>query len=399
MKIRIIIALTVMSIMVNAIFLCECMGAELGLYAKYACLMDGDSGRVIYSKEGEVAVPIASTTKILTCIIALENGNIKDVVKVSKYASTMPDVQLGIRENEEYYLKDLLYSLMLESHNDSAVAIAEHISGSVEEFASLMNEKATQIGCVDAYFITPNGLDKEDENGCHRASAIDVAKIMRYCITKSPKAKEFIELTKTPSYTFSEVNKKRHFSVSNKNAFLNMMDGVISGKTGFTNGAGYCYVTAVKKDNNIYIAVVLACGWPPHKTYKWSDTKKLIKYGITNYREIYLPDMELDKNVFGPVWVKGAKTNRIDEKIYAQIEIVSDANNDKVLAENDEKIEVKYEIKESVTAPVKKGTIIGNIKYYIGGKLVNVDMIVIGKNYEKKDFKWCLTQVKNAMFF
>ncbi|MBQ8730720.1 MAG: D-alanyl-D-alanine carboxypeptidase [Lachnospiraceae bacterium] len=149
MKFTKIIALTVIvTIMVNAFFVSKCNAneKELQLYAKYACLMDANSGRVLYSKDGDVAVPIASTTKLLTCIIALENGNMEDIVTVSKNAAKMPDVQLNIVSGEQYKLKDLLYSLMLESHNDSAVAIAEHIAGSVEGFAKLMNEKALQIG-------------------------------------------------------------------------------------------------------------------------------------------------------------------------------------------------------------------------------------------------------------
>ena len=105
---------------------------------------------------------MASTTKIMTLIVTLENANLEDTVEVSSYAASMPDVQLNIREGEQYRLKDLTYSLMLESHNDSAVAIAEHVGGSVEKFASMMNKKAREIGCKDTYFITPNGLDATD---------------------------------------------------------------------------------------------------------------------------------------------------------------------------------------------------------------------------------------------
>ena len=129
------------------------------LYAQSAVLMDGSSGRVLFEKNGEEFMANASTTKILTCIIALENAELTDVVKVSSYAASMPDVQLHIKEGEEYYLGDLLYSLMLESHNDVAVAIAEHISGSQEEFSKFMNRKAKEIGCKNTCFLTPNGLD------------------------------------------------------------------------------------------------------------------------------------------------------------------------------------------------------------------------------------------------
>ncbi len=121
--------------------------------------MDADSGRVLYGKEEETVLPMASTTKIMTCILALENGSLTDEVEASSHAASQPQVHLGMNKGDRFCLEDLLYSLMLESHNDSAVAIAEHIGGSVEGFAELMNEKAGEIGCTDTHFITPNGLD------------------------------------------------------------------------------------------------------------------------------------------------------------------------------------------------------------------------------------------------
>lgn len=155
------------------------------LYSLSAVLMDGLSGRILYEKGGDTPRANASTTKVLTCILALENGAGDDYVMVSSKAAAQPDVQLGLEEGEQYYLEDLLYSLMLMSHNDTAVAIAEHIGGSVEGFAEMMNKKAEEIGCTDTYFITPNGLDAEDENGKHHTTARDLALIMRYAINLS----------------------------------------------------------------------------------------------------------------------------------------------------------------------------------------------------------------------
>ena len=126
------------------------------LYAQSAVLMDADSGRVLFEKNGQEQKAMASTTKIMTCILALEQGEIKEVVTVSENAVRQLRVHLGMQIKEKFYLEDLLYSLMLESHNDSAVAIAEHVGGSVKEFAKMMNEKAAEIGCQKTYFITPN---------------------------------------------------------------------------------------------------------------------------------------------------------------------------------------------------------------------------------------------------
>lgn len=178
------------TILVIAVFLinstvCAASGesSALGnLYALSAVLMDGDSGRVLYEKEGETPRANASTTKVLTCILALENGKGDDYVQVSSNAAAQPDVRLGIQKGEQYYLEDLLYSLMLQSHNDAAVAIAEHIGGSVEGFAAMMNQKAKEIGCTDTHFVTPNGLDAKDDGGSHHTTARDLALIMRYAI-------------------------------------------------------------------------------------------------------------------------------------------------------------------------------------------------------------------------
>lgn len=137
---------------------------SLGLYAKSAVLMDADSGRVLYGKEEEQFLANASTTKIMTCILAIESGRLDETVTVSQHAASMPKVHLGMTTKDTFLLKDLLYSLMLESHNDSAVAIAEHVGGSVEKFAEMMNEKAKEIGCEHTHFITPNGLDSKRRN-------------------------------------------------------------------------------------------------------------------------------------------------------------------------------------------------------------------------------------------
>ena len=236
--------------------------AESELYAQAAVLMDADSGRVLYSKNGDAKLPMASTTKIMTCIVALEMGNLDDVYEATSYAASMPKVHLGVQAGEQYRLKDLLYALMLESFNDSAVVIAEGLAGSVDAFAELMNQKAWDLGCMDTYFITPNGLDAADDNGIHSTTAQDLATIMSYCIQNE----EFLEITRTQSYSFTDVSGKRSFTCNNHNSFLSMMEGALSGKTGFTNNAGYCYVGSLRRDGKTYVVALLACGWPNNKS-------------------------------------------------------------------------------------------------------------------------------------
>ncbi len=294
------ILLFVISILISA---SECMFCSYAaenntnqpqsLYAQYAALVDGENNRLLYGKNSDKKVPMASTTKIMTCIIAIEYAPLDLKCVTSGYASSMPEVKLHASKDEIFNLKDLLYSLMLRSHNDTAVIIAENVASYylsergeslpdtsqelVKVFAGLMNQKAYDLGLCSTYYITPNGLDAEDSNGIHCTTAYELAVVMSYCI----KNDTFLKITQTHDYSFN--SDKKSYSVNNANTFLDMYPGIISGKTGFTAKAGYCYVCAYKDDDRTLIAVVLACGWPFNKSYKWNDCKKLLDYGRKSY--------------------------------------------------------------------------------------------------------------------
>lgn len=418
-------------------FLLHCFAAEeeekeinLNLYAQSAVLMDADSGRVLYGKNESQVMAMASTTKIMTCIVALENGNPDDYVEVSSYAAGMPKVKLFMQKGEYYKLGDLLHSLMLESHNDSAVAIAEHIGGSVEGFAGLMNQKARDLGCFDTYFITPNGLDAAvSETGkFHSTTAQDLAKIMSYCIETSAQKEAFLEITRTPSYSFSNYIKKedgsflpgsRFFSCNNHNAFLSMMDGALSGKTGFTNKAGYCYVGALRQQDKTFVVALLACGWPNNKTYKWSDTRKLMQYGLENFEYHRFDEKPVDEKKLSPIFVEQGQTERLGEKAYVPVEIAkasegkaetgkngaegsaADTGNNEagngalegLLLRKDEDFTVNCKVKEKLTAPVEAGTVVGKVQYCVGEEVYRTEMIVTKEAVEPIDFSWCLEKV------
>lgn len=333
-----------------------------GLYALSACLMDADSGRVLFEKEGEVHRANASTTKIMTLILTLERADLDETVTVSERAARQPDVQLNINTGEEYRLGDLCYSLMLESHNDSAVAIAEHVGGSVEAFARLMNEKAEELGCEQTHFITPNGLDEEDDTDFHGTSAIDLAKIMSYCILRSPKSEEFLEITRTASYSFTDLSGKRSFSCNNHNAFLNMMEGALSGKTGFTGDAGYCYVGALERDGRTFVVALLGCGWPNNKTYKWKDCKKLFSYGIENYAYRTL-EQPLGK------WEYALEGGAAESGDPYELPVVylSEENHEpiRLLVRSDESLVSEETLDFSTQAPVAQGQESGKVSYYL----------------------------------
>ncbi len=357
------------------------------LYARSAVLMDADSGRVLFGKEEDEIRPMASTTKIMTCILALENGEKNQIVTVSGHAAGQPKVRLGVKAQEQFYLKDLLYSLMLESHNDSAVVIAEGIAGSVEEFAGLMNQKAQELGCSHTYFITPNGLDGSDEKGTHSTTARDLAAIMRYCISQSPCKEEFLEITRTKSYQFTDVEGNRNFSCNNHNAFLDMMEGALTGKTGFTADAGYCYVGALTRDGRTFIVALLACGWPNNKGYKWTDTRKLMEYGIANYEyqnvweDVTLPDVQ----------VKGGieESNPYESIINMPLK-VKEKEEIPVLLGPDESVEVKVEVKKIMEAPIETGEEAGRLRYLLNGEEIASYAIVTEKSVDKRDLNWAV---------
>lgn len=377
------------------------------LYSLSACLMDGETGRVLYEKDGYTVRANASTTKILTCILALEYGNPDDLVEISKYAASMPDVQLNVNTGEKYRLGDLLYSLMLESHNDVAAAIAEHISGDVDSFGKLMNEKAQEIGCYDTHFITPNGLDKTEiidgQEKFHGTTAADLARIMSYCI----KNQEFLNITRTSTYTFSNKvigedgnisNGQRAFTVNNKNAFLTMMDGALSGKTGFTGKAGYCYVGALERDGKTLIVALLGCGWPNNKTYKWSDTKKLMNYGIENFTKKDLFQYGVELNNLRVINGKTNSENRenIVEDVVVETYIKEEAIEQ--LVRQGEEVSIDYRAKDCVEAPVYREQIIGSVDYYLDGELIKSYPVYVKETVEDTDFKWFLVNTLNKFF-
>lgn len=376
--------------------LCAEEGAEIEgqLYARSAVLMDADSGRVLFGKEEDVVRPMASTTKIMTCILALESQKGDQIVAASANAAAQPKVRLGVKEQEQFYLRDLLYALMLESYNDSAVMIAEGISGTVEEFAGLMNQKAKDLGCESTYFVTPNGLDGSDENGTHSTTARDLALIMRYCISQSPCKEEFLEITRTKSYQFTDVEGSRNFSCNNHNAFLDMMDGALSGKTGFTADAGYCYVGALKNGDRTFIVALLACGWPNNKGYKWADTRKLMEYGIANYEyrnvweDVKLPD----------IFVADGIEEGDPYKAQTEIPLCAKGKEELyVLLRQDESVEVKTEIDDSLQAPVKAGEEAGRIRYLLDGEEIASYAVVTERDMDKKDLEWAVRWILRMM--
>ena len=392
------------------------------LYATSAVLMDGESGRILYEKNGSQIMPMASTTKIMTCIVALEYGDLSDEVTVSAYAASQPKVHLGMSKGNVYKMEDLLYSLMLESHNDTAVAIAEHIGGqklnlpdaaertseeskqAVAAFAELMNGKASEIGCENTWYITPNGLDATQavllENGetaekIHSTTAAELALVMRYCAWLSPQRENFLNITRRRSYSFTDVSGKRSHSCTNHNSFLDMMEGALTGKTGFTNAAGYCYVGALEQDGRKYTVALLACGWPNNKNWKWADTRTLMEYGLENYEIRRLEDFVYDENRLQDIVVEEGQTGKLGEQasVNVKIERAREPDFPGMLLGSWEEIQVDCQMETKLQAPVTEGAPVGSITYSLQGKTFLTERILAAETVDKINFYWCLGKI------
>lgn len=371
-KEKIILILTIFSVLLLSWYLEMFLLKEenvfaqenLSMYASSYALMDGDTGRVLTGKEEAKAMANASTTKILTAIITLENRSLDEMVTVSSNAVSQPKVRYGLKEGQQYSLKELMYGLMLESYNDCAVAIAEHVAGSEEAFAKMLNEKAKEIGCKDTYFITPNGLDAENEEGFHHTTAEDLCKIMAYCVWESPQKDSFLEITQARAYG----------EFVNRNAFLDQMNGVLSGKTGFTAKAGYCYVAALEQNGERYTIALLACGWPNNKTYKWKDAKTLFGYGLDTYdkKEIIVEEVLEYIDIDG--YVSQPSFSTINQMVVLPVK--SDERKYNILLSAKEQLRKEVVLYENVEMPIEKGTRLGEYELYLDDiKIDTIPMI------------------------
>lgn len=366
---------TIVSIFIYIILcsvqICVVSADDLKLNAKAAVIMDAESGKILYGKSKDQKMPNASTTKILTCLYIIKHCDLDQMAVVSKNASTQPKVRLGVRERETYKVKDLLYGLMLESYNDCAVVLAEHAEGSVEKFEKKVNEMAKKMGASDTHFVTPNGLDGTDKDGRHETTAQNLAKIMAQCIQN----KKFLEITRTKQYTFMDGSRKRTFTCNNHNALLSTMQGAVSGKTGYTSKAGYCYVGAVKQKNMTMTFSVLASGWPPHKTYKWNDVRKLVQYATDHYEK---REIVADTSKIKEIYVKDGLKQKVLLK----------TGNPKVsfLVKKTDQIKVESVLPSYVDAPVKKGQKVGEIRYLVNGESQKNIPVYTKQNIKRKDY-------------
>lgn len=349
------------------------------LFAKAAILMDGQNQRVLFGKKETERLPMASTTKIMTCLYALEHGTLSDIVTFSSRAASTPKVHLGANKGDQYLLSELLYSLMLESHNDSAIAVAEHISGSVEQFCKDMTQEVRDFGCYDTCFETPNGLDSEN----HYTTCKDLAIITSHALQNE----QFRKIIKETSYTIHEINTDRATTLNNKDTFLTTYPDAIGVKTGFTGNAGYCFVGAVEKDDRLLISVVLNSGGYPNRSYKWKDTTKLMNYGTENYEK---ENVDLTEEKIKKITVENGQNNTCT---------VVWPKSDSLLINDQEEIRVETSCLKKITAPIAENQVIGTVTLYIDEKEYRTYPIRTGSSCKKATFGYYFEKMFSEYLF
>lgn len=318
-----------------------CFGAEVS--AKSAVVIDACSGTVIYEKNARQRLTMASTTKIMTALCALEEGNPDEVITVDDRAIGIEGSSMYLTKGEKLTLRELIYGLMLSSGNDAAIAIACAVSGGVDEFAVLMNKKAEEIGAVDTQFKNPNGLDEEG----HYTTAFDLALITAYAL----KNEDFKKIVSTYQTTVTGPEGKRY--LTNHNKLLKRMEGCIGVKTGFTKKSGRCLVSACEREGVTLVAVTL------NAPDDWNDHINMMSESF--------PKIKL-KNVFeqgekaGSIKIKNGTKKKLDAICRASVDIPCTEG-------------VKYvtvlKLPRFIKAPVKKGDTVATAKIYADGKLID----------------------------
>ncbi len=334
--------------------------------ARHAVILDRCSKKVIYGKKETEKCKMASTTKIMTAIIVIENCALDDIVTVSEKSAGTGGSTIHLSKNDKITVHDLLYGLMLKSGNDAAVALAEHAGSSIEGFANLMNKKANELGLKSTHFSTPHGLDNKD----HYTSAYDLAILADYAL----KNEIFSNIVKTKSYTITINGYPR--SLTNTNELLGNFEGIYGVKTGFTNGANRCLVTSCKRGDLDIICVVLGCDT---KKYRTQDSIKLLNYVFSNYTVINVKDIIINK--FSE-WKNENKNSFVINKGSCQCLDFYLDNNDFDFFQiainkssiNNVNVSIKYD--NIFEAPLSNSSKIGAISLYIGtNEYFSVDIL------------------------
>lgn len=366
-----IFLISIMLISFSIIFSCSSIQAlyEVSISAKSGILIEAKTGKVLYSKNEKERLPMASTTKIMTSLIALEQQNLHDEFVVDSDAIKVEGSSMGLLEGDIVDLIDLSYGMMLPSGNDAANAVAVRISGSVEKFLDVMNSYAKNIGLNDTNFVTPSGLHDKD----HYSTSYDMAMLMRKAMQNS----RFREITSKSSALVNFGNPSYDRTLQNHNKLLNMYEGAVGGKTGFTTPSGRCLVSVAERNGLALIAVTL------NSPDDWNDHIKMYDYGFGSNQLI-----DLDFNING---LELNVTGGVEDYVGAKL-----SESPKAYIDESQKSKVKHRVfvKPFYYAPINEGDVLGEVEFSLNDDVIYTVPIISNNSVDQ-----LVTDVEDSNIF
>lgn len=345
-------------------------GDSLNLSSESAILMDAESGKILYEKNIDEQLPMASMTKIMSMLLIMENienGSLKydDKVLISENASGMGGSQVFLQAGEEYTVDSLLKCIAIASANDAVVAMAEKISGSVDAFVELMNKRASELGLKNTNFANPHGLDNEN----HYSTAYDMALMAKELL----KHEDILKYTSIYEDYLTKPDGSQIWLV-NTNRLVRFYDGVDGLKTGYTTEAGYCLTATAKKSDLRLISVVMAS---PSAEARSSDTSTLLSYGFNSFKSNIIYSKE-----------KSLGTIPVEKGKIKEVEVYLKEDATEILSVTEKPEDYTFNIKvDKITAPIKSGTIVGTVEIIdSNGNIINEAEIIVKEDIEKAGF-------------
>lgn len=345
---------------------------SLNLNARSCIVLDRNSKKIIFGKNEYNRVKMASTTKIMTATVIIENCDLSQTVTVSKKAAGTGGSRLGLKTGDKITIRDLLYGLLLCSGNDAAIALAETAAGSVQNFSNMMNNKAKELGLNNSHFESPHGLDSDN----HYTTAYELALLADYALQNST----FRNIVGTKNYTITINGYPKN--ITNTNELLGSLDGVYGVKTGFTNGANRCLVTSCKRGEMDIICVVLGCDT---KNFRTQDSIKLINYTFENFE--YLDIKNLIDRKFENYKNNNTNPFEINKGVSNDLEIRCFSTEPSIIPiKKDEKnsIKVDFELKKSLEAPINTNLKVGSFRVYSDNRTILEGDILTTNSIDKK---------------
>ncbi len=334
------------------------------LTSKYVCLLDTDTGQLIYSHNADEIRPVASTTKMMTAILAVEYAGLEETVVISKKCDRTPEYTIGLLEGQEVVVAELLKAALIKSANDAAVALAEHVAGNERFFSYLMSKKAFAIGAVNTYFVNASGLPAAE----HVSTAYDLAVMGRYLLNK-----DYInELVAARQIEFRHPGYQQAITITNTNGLLYSYEGANGIKTGTTNAAGKCLVASAERNKWQLIAVAL------NSPDRNGDCARLLNYGYQQAGQETIIDSSIP---FKQIKIRQGSQDYLD--VYPEKDLSLWCGTDEKSLDIEKKVEMDY----SLTAPISKNQGLGVIHVYVNGKLFTSVKLISHEDIDKKS-RW-----------